>query len=167
VHALIEGVDEGVFRAQEGRGHQDPVCGGVGCAAYLGEGRGGERDGASKEGGGGSRRRGAGRGQEGQGMCVGLVLGRLARGDCIDVCECELLTEMGRAPQYGNTPLILAAWNGRLEVVQELLAKGADIEAKNKVRGGGGSMIGAVLCFNMFIYFCVCAYGYIYVCARM
>ena len=123
--------------------------------------------GQAKGEGGGSRVRGAGRGQERQGMCVLLVLGRLAGGDCIDVCDCELLTEMGRALQNGWTPLLWAAEWGRSEVVQELLAKGADIEAKNKVREGGGCVIGAVLCVSgvhlflcMYIglHLCVCAY---------
>jgi hypothetical protein len=76
-------------------------------------------------------------------MCVLLVLGRLAGGDCIDVCDCELLTEMGRAPQYGQTPLLWAVGQGKTKVVRELLAKGADIEAKSNVREGGGCMIGA------------------------
>ena len=44
---------------------------------------------------------------------------------------------MGRAPQDGQTPLMRAAAGGRLEVVRELLAKGADIEAKSKVREEG------------------------------
>ena len=159
VWALIERVDEGVFRAQEGRGHQDPICGGVGCAAYLGEGQGRKRETGQAKGGEGAaecEEQGDGRGQEGQGMCVGLVLGRLAGGDCIDVCDCELLTEMGRAPQNGSTPLICAAFTGQSQVVQELLAKGADIEAKDKVRGGAGCMIGAALrvCACVCVYLC-------------
>ena len=54
VWALIEGADEGVFRALEGRGHRDPICGGVGCAAYLGEGQGGDRESERARGGQGA-----------------------------------------------------------------------------------------------------------------
>ena len=45
-----------------------------------------------------------------------------------------------RAPQYGRTPLMLAALEGQLEVARELISKGADIEAKNKVRGAEGAI---------------------------
>ena len=48
-----------------------------------------------------------------------------------------MLTEMGRAPQDGQTPLNLAAGKGKWEVVRELIAKGADIEVKDQVREGG------------------------------
>ena len=35
--------------------------------------------------------------------------------------------------QYGNTPLICAAFNGHLAVVEYLLENGANLEAKNTV----------------------------------
>jgi hypothetical protein len=37
------------------------------------------------------------------------------------------------APQCGVTPLILASEHGHTEAVRELLAKGADVEAKTEV----------------------------------
>jgi ankyrin repeat protein len=36
--------------------------------------------------------------------------------------------------QDGATPLFIASWNVRVEVVRALLAKGADVEAKSNVR---------------------------------
>ena len=45
-----------------------------------------------------------------------------------------------RAPQNGWTPLMWAAMKGKLEVARELISKGADIEAKNKVRGAEGAI---------------------------
>ncbi len=59
--------------------------------------------------------------------------------ECMCVCEfagrfCAAeLTAMLAAPQDGETPLCYASSNGRSEVVRALLAKGADVEAKNKV----------------------------------
>ena len=58
-----------------------------------------------------------------------------------------------RAPSqnYKNTPLMIAAYNGRPSTVQKLLAAGADPTLKNKVRGaaavareggGGGKAAG-------------------------
>jgi len=40
--------------------------------------------------------------------------------------------------QYGHTALIYAAKNGHLEIVQELLKRGADADAKDKVMQGDG-----------------------------
>ena len=45
----------------------------------------------------------------------------------------------GRAPQDGGTPLFMAAHQGHVAVVELLVAKGADMDAANKVwerRGG-------------------------------
>ena len=50
------------------------------------------------------------------------------------------LIERCRAPQDGHTPLHLAAMKGPASVVEQLLAAGADTEAKDSVSGelGGG-----------------------------
>ena len=45
-----------------------------------------------------------------------------------------------RAPQVGWTLLMWAAHRGNLEVARELISKGADIEAKNEVRGAEGAI---------------------------
>ena len=55
------------------------------------------------------------------------------------VCVRRVLTGC-RAPQDGWTPLMLAALHGNLEVARELISKGADIEAKDKVRGAEGAI---------------------------
>ena len=68
-------------------------------------------------------------------------------------CVCVSCADGCRAPQYGNTPLIRAALNGRLGAVQELLAKGADIEAKNEVREGGRLHD---WCFSVCLCLCLC-----------
>ena len=47
--------------------------------------------------------------------------------------------------QIGFTPLVAASSTGRLEVVQALLAVGADKEAKDKVRGGGHWAMGGCI----------------------
>ena len=74
---------------------------------------------------------------------------------------------MGRAPQYGNTPLMRAAAVNQLGAVQELLAKGADIEVKDQVREGGGCMIGAVLCVSMCTSISMYVHRTIFVCVRV
>ena len=38
------------------------------------------------------------------------------------------------ALQYGYTALIVSAWSGHVEAMALLLDRGADLEAKNKVR---------------------------------
>ena len=43
-----------------------------------------------------------------------------------------------RAPQYGETPLYIAAEKGNQEVVQLLVQADANKDAQNKVRGGMG-----------------------------
>ena len=48
------------------------------------------------------------------------------------------LTDRSRVPQSGNTPLLLAVQDGDAGVAHTLLAAGADKEAKDGVRGGGG-----------------------------
>ena len=45
--------------------------------------------------------------------------------------------------QYGDTALIRAAKNGRLQIVRELLKHGANKEAQTKVMQGGG-VVGGV-----------------------
>jgi hypothetical protein len=44
----------------------------------------------------------------------------------------------GRAPQNGWTPLFIAAHQGHLAMVDLLVAKGADTDALDRVRVGGG-----------------------------
>ena len=60
------------------------------------------------------------------------------------------------APQHGQTPLFVAAWEGKEAVAQVLLDAGANTEAKDKVRakrggegggGGQGEIRGCVSCF--------------------
>ena len=36
--------------------------------------------------------------------------------------------------QRGSTPLLLAAWNGHVEIAQMLMEKGANIEAMDEVQ---------------------------------
>ena len=43
------------------------------------------------------------------------------------------------ALQSGQTPLHRAAYSGHAAVVEQLLAVGADVEAKDEVRGEGGT----------------------------
>jgi ankyrin repeat protein len=47
------------------------------------------------------------------------------------------LIERYRTPQNGNTPLHLAALDGRATVVEKLLAAGTDKDATNVVRRAG------------------------------
>ena len=48
--------------------------------------------------------------------------------------------------QYGSTALMFAANNGHLQVAQELLKHGANVEAKNKVMQGDGVGVGGRQC---------------------
>ena len=49
------------------------------------------------------------------------------------------LPECCRAPQSGSTPLHRGAMHGYVAVVEQLLAAGAAVDAKDKLRGGGGT----------------------------
>ena len=49
-----------------------------------------------------------------------------------------LLPERCREPQGGEMPLHRAAYGGHTAVVEQLLAAGAAVDAKDKVRGGAG-----------------------------
>ena len=60
----------------------------------------------------------------------------------------------GRRAQYGMTPLIRAAENGRADCARLLLDAGAEKEAKNGVRarsGGGEGAVIWVLRFGVFV----------------
>ena len=48
------------------------------------------------------------------------------------------LSERCLAPQYGDTPLLLAAKEGHPAVVEKILEAKVDTEAKDKVRRQGG-----------------------------
>ena len=54
------------------------------------------------------------------------------------------MPERYRAPQDGKTPLFIAVREGRVELVEQLLAAGATVDAKDEVVGGG-ARIGKVL----------------------
>ena len=56
-------------------------------------------------------------------------------------CRGRVLT-WWRAPQYGSTPLYIAAFNGHLKVVQALEKAGANKDAPDEVRGGRGGDVG-------------------------
>ena len=60
---------------------------------------------------------------------------------CVDAGfdgEWGCLPDRFRAPQAGMTSLHVAAGEGHVAVVVQLLAAGVNKEAKNMVRGGGG-----------------------------
>ena len=52
------------------------------------------------------------------------------------------LLKQGRAPQDGLTPLFIAAWDGHVALAELLVAKGADKDAMNEVRGKRGGNAG-------------------------
>ena len=56
-------------------------------------------------------------------------------------CRGRVLTRW-RAPQIGWTPLYVAAYRGRLKVVQALEKAGADKDAPTKVMEGRGGDVG-------------------------
>ena len=60
---------------------------------------------------------------EKDGVCD--VINDLIQTSHMNICLCM--------DQYGTTPLIYAAYNGHLPVVEYLVEKGADLEAKDKV----------------------------------
>ena len=69
---------------------------------------------------------------------VGMAL--FSRGGACDAGVCASGADGCRAPQFGKTPLMLATHRGKLEVARELISQGADIEAKDEVRGGDGAI---------------------------
>jgi hypothetical protein len=98
------------------------------CMTWGRSGEGGDRRLEGRNRGGGPRdERGGGRGGWAWHFLVegGRVM--LVCVSCADGC---------RAPQDGRTPLMCAARGGKLEVARELISKGADIEAKDRVRRG-------------------------------
>ena len=60
----------------------------------------------------------------------GAPTGVVRLGACTDA---SLPMHARRARQDGYTALILASWNGHLEIVKALLGKGAELDAKDKV----------------------------------
>ena len=66
-------------------------------------------------------------------MCVGMQL-HVSTHSCMSVCVKDERAGIScAAPQDGQTPLFIASQGGHLEVVGALLAKGADVEAKDDV----------------------------------
>jgi ankyrin repeat protein len=74
------------------------------------------------------------------------------------VCAC--FADGYRLPQDGEVPLISAADIGHVQVVQELLGKGANIEAQDNVRVcfvNHAVLCGRFCLFGSFLRLCMCA----------
>lgn len=65
----------------------------------------------------------------------------------MSIYYCRLMVEftLWRA-QKGNTALMVAAWEGRMDCVRLLLEAGAKKEAKNQVRSSDRCLLTTVMC---------------------